>query len=100
MADVQPLRALRYDPAVAGSLQALAAPPYDVIDPRQRAELAAQSPYNVVALDLPEAPDGGDPLSVAIEQRRGLLQHGSRVRQRLAPPVLELGPRLAGRTAR
>jgi uncharacterized protein (DUF1015 family) len=67
MADVQPLRALRYDPAVAGSLQALAAPPYDVIDPRQRAELAAQSPYNVVALDLPEAPDGGDPYAHAAE---------------------------------
>jgi uncharacterized protein (DUF1015 family) len=67
MADVQPLRALRYDPAVAGSLQALAAPPYDVIDPRQRAELASQSPYNVVALDLPEAPDGGDPYAHAAD---------------------------------
>jgi uncharacterized protein (DUF1015 family) len=67
MADVQPLRALRYDPAVAGTLQALAAPPYDVIDARQRAELAAQSPYNVVALDLPEAPDGGDPYAHAAE---------------------------------
>ena len=40
MADVQPLRALHYDPAVVGSLQAVVAPPYDVIDPEQRAELA------------------------------------------------------------
>jgi len=60
MPRVEPLRALHYDPAVAGPLQALAAPPYDVIDPEQRAELAARSPHNVVAIDLPEDPDGGD----------------------------------------
>jgi uncharacterized protein (DUF1015 family) len=33
------------------------APPYDVIDAAQRAELASRSPYNVVRIDLPE---GGD----------------------------------------
>jgi uncharacterized protein (DUF1015 family) len=60
MARVEPLRALHYDPAVAGPLQALAAPPYDVIDAAQRAELQARSPYNVVAIDLPEDPGGGD----------------------------------------
>jgi uncharacterized protein (DUF1015 family) len=60
MPRVEPLRALHYDPAVAGPLQDLAAPPYDVIDPEQRAELASRSPYNVVAIDLPEDPDGGD----------------------------------------
>ena len=60
MPRVEPLRALHYDPAVAGPLQALAAPPYDVIDPEQRAELQPRSPYNVVAIDLPEDPDGGD----------------------------------------
>ncbi len=54
MADVQPLRALHYDQVVAGPLQALLAPPYDVIDPAQRAELAARSPYNAVRIDLPE----------------------------------------------
>jgi len=57
MADVQPLRALHYDPSVVGSLQVVAAPPYDVIDPEQRAELAARSPYNVVAIDLPQGDD-------------------------------------------
>ena len=60
MPRVEPLRALHYDPAVAGPLQALAAPPYDVIDPQQRAELQSRSPHNVVAIDLPEEPDGGD----------------------------------------
>jgi len=54
MADIKPLNALHYAPAAAGPLQALVAPPYDVISPQQRAELAARSPYNVVAIDLPE----------------------------------------------
>jgi uncharacterized protein (DUF1015 family) len=54
MADVQPLRALHYDLATVGSLGDVAAPPYDVIDPGQRARLAARSPYNVVRIDLPE----------------------------------------------
>jgi uncharacterized protein (DUF1015 family) len=54
MADVQPFRALRYDEAVAGPLDRLVAPPYDVISTEQRSELAARSPYNVVRLTLPD----------------------------------------------
>jgi uncharacterized protein (DUF1015 family) len=54
MADVQPLRALHYDLAKVGSLDDVAAPPYDVIDPEQRRRLADRSPYNVVRVDLPE----------------------------------------------
>ncbi|HEV7527845.1 MAG TPA: DUF1015 domain-containing protein [Solirubrobacteraceae bacterium] len=54
MADVQPLRALHYDTAVAGPLKDVVAPPYDVIDASQRAELIARSPYNVVGVDLPQ----------------------------------------------
>jgi uncharacterized protein (DUF1015 family) len=53
MADLQPLRTLRYDPAAVGSLADVIAPPYDVIDDGMRAELAARSPYNVVHVDLP-----------------------------------------------
>src|ERR1044071_9819168 len=60
MADVQPLRALRYDLNVVGSLQSVIAPPYDVIDPTQRAALAARSSHNVVNVDLPQPPLGGD----------------------------------------
>ena len=67
MARVEPLRALRYDPAVAGSMQDLAAPPYDVIDPEQRAELQSRARHNVVAIDLPEDPDGGDVYAHAAE---------------------------------
>jgi uncharacterized protein (DUF1015 family) len=53
MADFQPLHALHYDLAVAGPLQDLIAPPYDVVDAEQRAALEARSPYNVVRVDLP-----------------------------------------------
>jgi uncharacterized protein (DUF1015 family) len=68
MADVQPLRALHYDPAVAGPLADVVAPPYDVIDAAQRAELLSRSPYNVVAIDLPQdGPDGADRYAVAGE---------------------------------
>ena len=67
MADVQPLRALHYDPAVVGSLQGVVSPPYDVIDPEQRAALAARSPYNVVEIDLPEAAAGEDPYAHAAD---------------------------------
>jgi uncharacterized protein (DUF1015 family) len=64
MADVQPFRALHYDLARTGGLQPVAAPPYDVIDAAQRAELVARSPYNVVEIDLP-AGDGDDPYAHA-----------------------------------
>ena len=60
MADVQAFRALRYDLGTVGSLESVIAPPYDVIDPEQRARLAARSPHNVVNIDLPQAPLGGD----------------------------------------
>ena len=61
MAEVQPLRALHYDIRAVGSLDDVAAPPYDVIDAAKRAELVARSPLNVVEVDLPVAPGGGDP---------------------------------------
>src|SRR5215207_5656503 len=57
MADLQPLRTLRYDPSAVGSLEDVISPPYDVIDSELRARLAARSPYNVVEIDLPPSYD-------------------------------------------
>jgi uncharacterized protein (DUF1015 family) len=77
MADVQPLRALHYNTTVAGPLPDLVAPPYDVIDPGQRAELAARSPFNVVAIDLPQGePDPYESASEQLEtwQLQGVLE--------------------------
>ena len=57
MAEVLPVRGLLYDPARAGPLDALVAPPYDVVSEAERTALAARSPYNIVRVDLPR----GDP---------------------------------------
>jgi uncharacterized protein (DUF1015 family) len=65
MADVQPFPALHYDLARVGSLQAVAAPPYDVIDDALRAELVSRSPFNVVEIDLPRGGPDEDPYSHA-----------------------------------
>ena len=62
MAEIEPLRALHYDLDKTGGLQPVLAPPYDVIDADQRAELEARSPYNVVRIDLPV---GDDPYAEA-----------------------------------
>src|SRR3954469_15705190 len=78
MADVEPLLALHYDLAKVGGLQPVAAPPYDVIDAAQRAELLGQSPYNVVEIDLPQ--NGGDPYAHAADTLRRWSEDGVVVR--------------------
>jgi uncharacterized protein (DUF1015 family) len=55
MPTVRPFAALRYDPEVAGPLEQLVAPPYDVISESERREYLARSPYNVVHLTLPDS---------------------------------------------
>jgi uncharacterized protein (DUF1015 family) len=69
VAQVIPLQAVHYDHGKV-TLAEVVAPPYDVIDDAQRAELAARSPYNVVQLDLPRDPNGGDPYEHAAELLR------------------------------
>ena len=78
MTDVQPLRALHYDPAVAGPLQDVVAPPYDVIDAEQRAALIERSPNNVIAVDLPQGEP--DPYAAAREQFERWQEQGVIVR--------------------
>jgi uncharacterized protein (DUF1015 family) len=55
VAEVRPFRALRYDEEVAGPLELLVAPPYDVISEEERQAYLRRSPYNVVHLTLPES---------------------------------------------
>jgi uncharacterized protein (DUF1015 family) len=52
MARIRPFGALRYDVA---DLDAVVAPPYDVISDERRAELQARSPHNIVRLTLPDS---------------------------------------------
>jgi uncharacterized protein (DUF1015 family) len=87
MADVRPIYATRYDLGVVGSLQDVAAPPYDVIDTAMRTELLERSPYNAVAIDLPK-PYGktgpqqteGDPYARAAEAMDAWREAGALVR--------------------
>jgi uncharacterized protein (DUF1015 family) len=72
MADVQPIKTLRYEPEVAGPLEDLIAPPYDVIDDELRAQLVARSPHNVVEIDLPESYEGAAE-TLAEWRERGVL---------------------------
>ena len=81
MAEIQPLRTLRYDPKSVGSLEAVIAPPYDVIDDELRDRLLAQSPFNVVEVDLPRAPGGGDPYQHAEEVFEAWREQGVLVRE-------------------
>jgi uncharacterized protein (DUF1015 family) len=57
VAEIEPLRALHYNLERTGGLQDVVAPPYDVIDAEQRAELAGKSLHNVVRIDLPVGED-------------------------------------------
>ncbi len=63
MPEFRPFRGLRYDLATAAApLDSLVAPPYDVVDEDQRAQLARRDPHNAVRLILP---DGDDPYAAA-----------------------------------
>ena len=80
MADVQPLRTLRYEPSAIGSFEQVIAPPYDVIDAAERAQLLERSSFNVVEIDLPQA-NGGDPYQHARETLDSWRKDGVVVRE-------------------
>ena len=72
----EPFAALHYAPGT--DADAVTAPPYDVIDAAQRAELAARSDANAVRFDLPDEADGPGRYDAAAAllddlQRRGVL---------------------------
>jgi uncharacterized protein (DUF1015 family) len=59
--EIRAFRALRYDAETVPDLGRVVAPPYDVISPARRIELAARDPRNVVAIDLPVDAGAADP---------------------------------------
>jgi uncharacterized protein (DUF1015 family) len=70
----EPFRGIRYDTGRV-DLAEVTAPPYDVIDPDERAVLAARSPYNVVAVDCP-VPDPAADCYAAAAARFHDWRHG------------------------
>ncbi|MBA2240244.1 MAG: DUF1015 domain-containing protein [Solirubrobacterales bacterium] len=71
MAEVSPIQAVRYELSAVPSMEDVVAPPYDVIDAGQRAALLSRSPFNVVEVDLPEAPAGEDAYELAAKTIAG-----------------------------
>ena len=58
MPEVKPFPGIRYNIEAVKDLSLVVAPPYDVIDPQQHAELLARSPFNAVRLILGSDPAG------------------------------------------
>lgn len=61
MPTVRPFTGLLYDPAVAGDMSVLTAPPYDQVSPREAKRLREASSYNIVRLDLGSGSAAEDP---------------------------------------
>jgi uncharacterized protein (DUF1015 family) len=82
MAEIAAFRGILYSPE-AGQAGKLLAPPYDVISPSERAQLAALDPHNCVRLILPEpkpADDGDEKYAHAARDLRAWLASGILVR--------------------
>lgn len=64
MAFVVPFCGLRFNPEKIGRLEDVVTPPYDVIDEKNQAALAARNPYSMIKLDISKSPgpvrDGDD----------------------------------------
>lgn len=71
MPEFLPFRGLRYG---SDDLAAVTAPPYDVIDPDERAVLVSRSPHNAVRLLLPEGDYDGAARELASWQADGTLE--------------------------
>jgi uncharacterized protein (DUF1015 family) len=56
MARFEPFAGYRYDPARV-AIDDVVAPPYDVVGPAERDDLAARSPWNAIEVELPEPDD-------------------------------------------
>ena len=52
MADVRPLRGIRYNDDVVSDLAQVVTPPYDVISKESQAKYYARNPYNVIRLEF------------------------------------------------
>jgi uncharacterized protein (DUF1015 family) len=57
---IVPFRAVTYDIARVGSLDAVVAPPYDAIDAALQEECYRRSPYNIVRVTRGKDLPGGD----------------------------------------
>lgn len=97
MATIYPFRAIRYADSL--ELDRVVAPPYDVISPEQRAELASRDARNAIHIELPEAEGSETKYQTAARKLASWRQDGSlmqdqkscfyRYRQTFTPPGTE-----------
>ncbi len=57
MAELQPLKGIRYNRALVSNLAEVVTPPFDVISPQAQERYYARHPYNVIRLELTK-PEG------------------------------------------
>ena len=73
MPEIRPFPGIRYNPEAVKDFSLVVAPPYDVIDKDQHAELLASDPFTVVRLILGSDPSGpGNYVEEARTMRRWL----------------------------
>ena len=67
MVEIQPFRAMRYNPEFSGDVSLNVCPPFDVITPQLQHELYGRSRYNIVRLELARRGLAKDPYEKAAE---------------------------------
>jgi uncharacterized protein (DUF1015 family) len=77
LAEIQPFRAVRYNPDVAGDVSLHICPPFDVITPQLQQELYDRSPYNIVRLELARRGLAHDPYELAAETAAEWVESGA-----------------------
>ena len=77
MADIQPFRAVRYNPDVAGDVSLHVCPPFDAITPQLQQELYDRSLFNIVRLELARRGLGDDPYEQAADTFQGWIDSGA-----------------------
>lgn len=76
MVEIRGFRGFVFDASKAGALDAVLTPPYDVIEPQQRNQLAGSNPWNMTHLTLPVASEGLSPYDHAARLLKNWLQAG------------------------
>lgn len=74
MSLIAPFRAVTYHPRLAGSLDHLIAPPYDVISPSEQEALYARHPCNCVRIILNRVEPGDDPATAPYQRAAAFLR--------------------------
>lgn len=78
MAEIQPFRAFRYNPALNQDIETLTSPLFDVVSEKQRQTLY-KNPLNSIHLSVPLGPDPAEAAAVTLDQwkRDGVLLQDS-----------------------